>query len=295
MRLLIADDNEGVLEQLQSYLKPRVTELFVVRDGLEALELFESHEIDGVISAYTMPQMGGIGLLQELKKREKGIPFVIMSRHGNAKNILQCLNQGACDFLTKPLQEHDIEQSLNKIRSLGEDSRFSLYCLEHSTLESRTLEITNDFEYINRIVVFISRNLPTFGILSEDDLFTMQIILGEALENAIFHGNLEVSSKLKKQRFELFQEEGSKRRTISPYKDRKVYISYEISRREVKYVMRDEGNGFDRSQLPDPTDPENLFKVSGRGILLIMNFMDHVSWNEKGNEITMIRYKQESS
>ena len=58
---------------------------------------------------------------------------------------------------------------------------------------------------------------------------------------------------------------------------------------EAVFVVRDEGPGFDPNSLPDPTDPENLLKPSGRGIMLIRTFMDAVSFNEKGNEVTMVK------
>ena len=54
-------------------------------------------------------------------------------------------------------------------------------------------------------------------------------------------------------------------------------------------MIRDEGPGFDPDGLPDPTDPENLTKASGRGVLLIRTFMDEVRFNDTGNEITMIK------
>ena len=58
---------------------------------------------------------------------------------------------------------------------------------------------------------------------------------------------------------------------------------------EARFVIRDEGPGFDPRTLPDPTDPENLLKPSGRGVMLIRTFMDAVAFNETGNEITMIK------
>ena len=64
-----------------------------------------------------------------------------------------------------------------------------------------------------------------------------------------------------------------------------------MTRQEAVFVVRDEGNGFDPSQLPDPTDPANLERVSGRGLLLIQTFMDQVEHNERGNEITMRKRK----
>ena len=68
----------------------------------------------------------------------------------------------------------------------------------------------------------------------------------------------------------------------------------QASRSSVEFVIRDEGPGFDLSGLPDPTDPENLAKVSGRGLLLINAFMDEVRHNDQGNEITMVKKKRET-
>lgn len=292
LNLLIADDHSDILEELTHFLTQEKHQVFEARNGVDALRLFQEHAIDGVFGALTMPKMGGIELLKELKTIDATIPFVIISRHSETENILNSLHLGACDFLTKPLQESDLHRSLNKIMTLREDSKFSNYCIEHSVSESHVLELKNDFEYINRIVAFATRNLPAYGIIEPEDMFTVNMVLGEAIENAIFHGNLEISSDLKKERFERFREEGEYRREAEPYKHRRVYISYEINCHSVRYVIRDEGRGFDHTNIPDPRDPQNLFKVSGRGILLIMNFMDEVFWNDRGNEVTMVRYRR---
>jgi anti-sigma regulatory factor (Ser/Thr protein kinase) len=68
-----------------------------------------------------------------------------------------------------------------------------------------------------------------------------------------------------------------------------VYLAASLSRSQAQYTVRDEGHGFDPSTLPDPTDPENVGKVNGRGLFLIRTFMDEVSFNETGNEITMVK------
>jgi anti-sigma regulatory factor (Ser/Thr protein kinase) len=61
----------------------------------------------------------------------------------------------------------------------------------------------------------------------------------------------------------------------------------------VTITICDEGPGFDPSSLPDPTDPENIGKISGRGLLLIRTFMDDVKFNDSGNEITLFKRKAE--
>ena len=61
---------------------------------------------------------------------------------------------------------------------------------------------------------------------------------------------------------------------------------------EARYVIRDEGPGFDLNRVPDPTDMSNLERISGRGLLLINTFMDEVRHNKAGNEITMVKRRE---
>ncbi|MCV4656335.1 ATP-binding protein, partial [Escherichia coli] len=55
-----------------------------------------------------------------------------------------------------------------------------------------------------------------------------------------------------------------------------------------------EGEGFDVNSIPNPLDPENLFKSSGRGVLFIYNIMDEVKYNERGNRLTMVKKSEKS-
>jgi anti-sigma regulatory factor (Ser/Thr protein kinase) len=60
----------------------------------------------------------------------------------------------------------------------------------------------------------------------------------------------------------------------------------------VRFVITDEGAGFDHSNLPDPTDPANLLSSHGRGILMTRIYMDEVSYNPVGNQVTLVRRKK---
>jgi anti-sigma regulatory factor (Ser/Thr protein kinase) len=68
-----------------------------------------------------------------------------------------------------------------------------------------------------------------------------------------------------------------------------VTIDIAIAPQEVRFRIADEGPGFDPDSLPDPTDPENIARASGRGLLLIHTFMDEVAHNARGNEIAMLK------
>ena len=100
----------------------------------------------------------------------------------------------------------------------------------------------------------------------------LQIAVSEALVNAIVHGNKE-----------------------NPSKKVHVIINYDKDMIEVK--VKDEGDGFDISMLPDPTNEENLLKESGRGVYIIMSLVDEFSFdsNDSGTEMSLVIRKEKNS
>lgn len=97
---------------------------------------------------------------------------------------------------------------------------------------------------------------------SPRDVFGVRLALEEALVNAIKHGN-----------------------RMDP--DKSVHVDWWLSEEHVRIEILDEGDGFDISDVPDPTDDENLDKPGGRGIMLMRSFMTLVEYNESGNLLTM--------
>ena len=100
-----------------------------------------------------------------------------------------------------------------------------------------------------------------------DAFFALTVALEEAVINAIRHGN----------RFD---------------RNKKVRVNAKISAKKVEIMVEDEGPGFDRSSVPDPTAMENLEKCSGRGILLIEAYMNGVSWDRGGRRIRLVKKNQ---
>ena len=115
------------------------------------------------------------------------------------------------------------------------------------------------------------------------------IALEEALLNAVYHGNLEVSSELRENGDEAFHKLARARRSIEPFAGRRVRIAARLTTTSATFVISDEGPGFDVAKLPDPTDPEFLERPSGRGVLLMRTFMDEVRYNSTGNRVTLVK------
>ena len=292
MNFLIADDSTEVLGYLRGFLVKAGHSVQCVSDGEEALQIFRQGEIEGVFCALTMPKLGGLELLNEVKLCNSRRPFVMLCPHSDTESALSALQLGACDFLFKSIQPLELQRTLDRVVSLHEGFHFSAYALDHLLQESRTLEIGNDFEGVNRIVAFMTQDLPSYGILEQEQLFRMNMLLKEALENAIFHGNLEMNLEVRRNNPKLFYETATQKRDIDPYNSRKLILQYDISRNSAKYVVRDEGKGFAHLDLLDLKDPENLHRIEGHGLLMITNFMDEVFWNDRGNEMTMVRYRK---
>ena len=105
----------------------------------------------------------------------------------------------------------------------------------------------------------------------------------------MFHGNLEITSAERTGDREAYRVLLADRLRTSPYCERTVDVQAKVTPEEAVFIIRDQGPGFDPHNLPDPTDPENLEKASGRGILLMRTFMDSVDFNRAGNEVTMVK------
>jgi anti-sigma regulatory factor (Ser/Thr protein kinase) len=127
------------------------------------------------------------------------------------------------------------------------------------------------------------------GLCDESERIRMGVGLGEAFANAMYHGNLELCSSLRETDADAYHRMAQERRRQSPYQDRHTEVQVRMSPDKAEFVIRDQGKGFNPASLPDPTDPANLDKITGRGILLMRSFMDDVYFNDKGNEVTMVK------
>ncbi|MHC5060741.1 MAG: ATP-binding protein [Planctomycetota bacterium] len=106
-------------------------------------------------------------------------------------------------------------------------------------------------------------------IFDGDDIFAIHLALEEALLNAMCHGNKKDAAK-------------------------QITVEYLITPAKFDISVTDQGTGFNPGQVPDPRNDENLYKSSGRGLLLMRSYMDAVEHNKAGNCIHMIKYKSKT-
>jgi serine/threonine-protein kinase RsbW len=127
-----------------------------------------------------------------------------------------------------------------------------------------SIQVPSMIENIRMIESFIDNAKERFHL--DDDIYgNIMIAVTEAVNNAIKHGNNNNKSK-------------------------NVELSLSMEETVIKFVIKDEGGGFNYDKLPDPTAPENLEKPGGRGIFLMKHLSDEVQFLENGRVVELRFY-----
>ena len=236
----------------------------------------------------------GIDFVDTMRRKHPLVPVVLLThrddepiyhalRHGAVNYVpWKCIESGLCEVAESVLMSVEVRKCRNRLLS---------YLVE----QRHHFVLSNDTTLVPALIALLQEGILGVGICDQAESIRVNMALEEALLNAIYHGNLEVSSRLRndpERGDEPYRELIDQRRKLAPFKDRKVLVDATITPEEARFVITDEGPGFDPSTLPDPTDPEHLELASGRGLLLIRTFMDEMAHNTKGNQITMIKKRQ---
>ena len=258
-------------------------------NGQEALQQLELHLPDLVLTDLMMPVMNGLQLAEAVKREFPLIPVILMTSKGSEDVAVQALERGATSYVSKRRLNQDLAEIVEQVLLVSKDQRTQARLLNRVTHSEFTVVLENDITLLQSLVVYIQQQLKVLRVFGESERIRIGVALEEALLNAFYHGNLEVSSKLREDDYDQYYSLAKQRCSQAPYADRKITVHCKFDEMAVKVTITDEGPGFDPSQLPDPRDPENLERPSGRGLLLMKTFLDEVEYNSKGNEVRMIK------
>jgi serine/threonine-protein kinase RsbW len=132
----------------------------------------------------------------------------------------------------------------------------------------KTVVIQSSHELVHKLCSEILGEVKNSNF-GKDDIFGIHLSLEEALVNAVRHGNNDDPQK-------------------------KIKVTYSVTPNEFDISITDEGRGFVPEQVPDPRCGENLYKASGRGMLLMRAYMDSVEYNEAGNCVHLVKHRVET-
>jgi len=129
--------------------------------------------------------------------------------------------------------------------------------------EKIDFELPSNLSLMISVLEYLLHRVANRGLV-QPERSNLFVALDEAFVNAVKHGNKSNPEKL-------------------------LRITADLSPREAIFTVEDEGEGFDVREIPDPCDPANLFRTSGRGVMLMYNIMDEVEYNARGNKVKMVK------
>jgi len=276
-RILIVDDDPDVHRLLQVALHETGRYIESAFDGNEGLRKFEEGKWDLVITDVLMPGIDGMQLLERIRAMRPETPVVVMTVDSTADKIVTAIRENAFAWFSKPF-------TMQAVREMVERALSSPRLLDDIKVISATprwleLRLRCDFETATRALHFVREMDPE---LPESDRESVALAFREILLNAIEHGG------------------GN---------DPNVHVTVTYMRADgaLLFLVRDPGPGFSFDKLKHAavsniqspvehamTREELGLRPGGFGILLTRSFVDELLYNEKGNEVLLIKYLKRS-
>ena len=261
-KILIIDDHDDMATSLEEVFVAIGHRVKVVETREEAVAIDDIEEYDLVVTDLDVTPRNGS---TSNGHKPVCLPENIIANIGeHVKAFKIC----AANFRRDEFNEGELKELVATIldyKTRYVDTAEALLDLH----ENIQFELPSAISPMHIVLEYLMKRVEKLGVIKpeQSNLF---VALDEAFVNAVKHGNKFDAQKL-------------------------VRITAEVSNKEARFTIEDEGEGFDVNSIPDPLDPENLFKSSGRGVLFIYNIMDEVKYNERGNRLTMVKKKAESS
>jgi len=250
----------------------------------QLLRMVETANPAAVLLDFSELRPKGISLLRKVLMARPSMPTLVLVDEHARQEALDAHRNGVFAVMRKPLREDELQFHLGHALTTSAE----LYDPSRVRREERNLVIHNDFGMITSVAKSLVDTT-----LSPSDPRRTQVTLGliEILSNAIEHGNLGIDFHEKREalRGSFFFDLALERSRKKPWCDRVVRITSQVLPEEglVRYVIADEGDGFDWRTPPDPSDPENMTARHGRGLLMARHSFDTISFNEQGNVVTL--------
>lgn len=290
-RILVVDDS--VIEQrlvgrlLQQGID--AVEVAYASNGRQAFDAITTAMPDMVISDLRMPEMNGLELVESIQASGFGVPVILMTSYGNEEIAVQALQAGAASYVPKLARDKVLIETVKNVLSLSHgqtNRRRVLSTLD--AVESRFV-LDNDISLIAPLIDYLREQIGTMRLFDNLQMTRIAVAIHESLTNAIYHGNLELDSELRQGEELVFYRLAEQRRHEARYSARRVRVAASLSADAVRIVIQDDGPGFQTHTASSPADEVNMDRIGGRGLLLIRSFMDEVTHNSRGNEVTMIK------
>ena len=294
-RALVVDDSTVDRELVRSLLMGESSlEVAFAGNGVEALEQIRKQEPQIIITDLHMPKMNGLQLVEAVHRNHTAVPIVLITGNGSEALAVEALKKGASNYVPKAAIGRDLVPTVMHTLAVSR-AQHNLQQLRNCWSSTRcSFEIPNDYNLISPMVQQLMQIVEGMQLFDQTERVQLAVALEEAVSNALYHGNLELTyEQVHSVGYDLFAPDSSnivdERRSSSPYQERRVHVEATLNRREVSFKVSDEGHGFDQGNIPAPEKVVSSDEVRGRGLTKMRLFTDELQFSDKGNEVTLVK------
>ncbi len=259
-KFLIVDDYDDLRTALTEEFSKNGNVIETTNNRDDGIRLMKADDFDVIIT-----DLDGEQLIDEDEKTAEDVPTCFpekIDEDKHPRSHIKAFKICITEYKTGKFSDDEIKdcvETILKYKSKHIDRDKDIQN-RHEKIE---FEIPSILNLMHSVLEYLTERVEKLGVVNPErsNLF---VALDEAFVNAVKHGNKFDAGK-------------------------NIRIVADITPKEARFTIEDEGEGFDVSAIPDPTDIENLFKSSGRGVMFMYNIMDEVAYNEKGNRITLVK------
>ena len=282
--ILVIDDDPELHELIGFALKKEGYKVFDARDAFEGLDIIEKHEIDLVLLDVMMPKMDGLEMLSRLRAYNTNLRVIIMTALSAPEAAISAMRDQASDFLAKPFDVNQLLSAIDNAFQLApEKINIEVLSARPEWIELRVPCDPAAIEPLEHLMLQLKTDLPR--ITRESVTYAFR----EMLRNAIEHGGKNDPTQF-------------------------VEVGYLRSPRMILYRIKDPGEGFSIESLYHPSGPIAAFlnpegdpmlheraredqgiRPGGFGILIARDMVDEMIYNERHNEVVLIKYLEGES
>ncbi|HNX77635.1 MAG TPA: response regulator [Candidatus Rifleibacterium sp.] len=289
MKILIVEDDPGTRKYMVKAAQTLGHEVQEAEDGEAGCKAFDKFEPDIVLSDIQMPRADGLELLERLRRKSDDAIIIMTTAMDSAEYTVKALQLHANDYLVKPVQFSVLKAALAKYSEILNSRTKDQEVLGLFEKRYYRLKLPNQPELVSRIADRLLAE--TVNSIARKERMGVRLGLTELLSNAIEHGTLGITYEEKSKALEAG---GSAWRNLvndrlhsEPFCNRQTIVEFEMNDQGCEWYIKDDGEGFDWNNLPDPLDPENLLCEHGRGIMLAQLQFDEFEFSGNGNEVRM--------
>jgi CheY-like chemotaxis protein len=291
--ILVVDDSAvdrtivgGLLEQRPDY------NVVYAEDGTDALVKMEGSRPDVVVTDLNMPRKDGLELVRAMRIHFGGVPVILITAQGSEELAVQALEHGAASYVPKVHMKEKLIGTIDDVMAVISAKRSYHRLVGSIDRTEFDLTLENDLELLDPFVELFQQIVHGMGLCDDTDRFRVGMAVKEALLNALLRGNLELTADqtrgLDETLPDVVQQRLSQRQDLA---ERRVHVSIRIDPQQAVFVVRDDGQGFDTRDVPTKGGLGSLDGETGRGIVLMQAFMDEVTYNDRGNEVTLVKQR----